>query len=164
MYRPILKIPKTRSEKVCDYIGVIIFLLSIFYIAVMWGKLPEEIPVDFNGKGEIDRWGSKIELIILPFIGVFLWIIMSLLEKVPHMYNFPARLNEQNVEAFYLNSRKMLNEVKNFCLILFAVISFQMIRIALGETTSIGWWFLPIVVIGIFIPIIKGIIVTRKIK
>lgn len=76
------------------------------------GKLPEEIPVHFNGKGEIDRWGSKIELIILPFIGVFLWIIMSLLEKVPHMYNFPARLNEQNVEAFYLNSRKMLNEVK----------------------------------------------------
>ncbi len=164
MYRPILKIPKTRSEKVWNYIGVIIFLFSIFYIAVMWWKLPEEIPVHFNGMGEVDRWGSKIELIILPFIGVFLWIIMSLLEKAPHMHNFPARLNEQNVEAFYLNSRKMLNVVKNFCLILFACISFQMVRIALGETTSIGWWFLPIVIIGIFIPIIKGIIVSRKIK
>jgi len=95
---------------------------------------------------------------------VFLWIIMSLFEKAPHMHNFPARLNEQNVEAFYLNSRKILNEVKNFCLILFAFISLQMVRIALGETTSIGWWFLPIVMIGIIIPIIKGIVVTHKIK
>ncbi|QIC47615.1 DUF1648 domain-containing protein [Lysinibacillus sphaericus] len=164
MYRPILKIPKTKSEKICDYFGVIIFLLSILYISVMWGKLPEEIPVHFDGKGEVDRWGSKIELIILPFIGVFLWITMSLLEKAPHIHNFPARLNEQNVAAFYLNSRKMLNEVKNFCLILFACISFQMVRIALGETTSIGWWFLPTVIIGIMIPIIKGIVGTRKIK
>ncbi|WP_312024042.1 DUF1648 domain-containing protein, partial [Lysinibacillus sp. D4A3_S15] len=64
-----LKKPKTRSEKFWNYIGVIIFLLSIFYIAVMWGKLPDEIPVHFNGMGEVDRWGSKIELIILPFIG-----------------------------------------------------------------------------------------------
>ena len=32
MYRPILKLPKTRSEKIWDYIGGSIFILSIFYI------------------------------------------------------------------------------------------------------------------------------------
>jgi len=164
MYRPILNIPKTKSEKMWDYIGAIIFVSSIIYIMLMWGKLPEEIPGHFNGKGEVDRWGSKIELIILPLIGMFLWIIMGLLEKAPHMHNYPARLNERNVASFYLNSRKMLNEVKNFCVILFACISFQMVRIGLGETTSLGWWFLPIIIIGITVPIIKGIVVTSKIK
>ncbi|MFJ8514034.1 DUF1648 domain-containing protein [Lysinibacillus xylanilyticus] len=164
MFRPILKLPKTKYEKIWDYIGGGLFVLSILYIFVMWGKLPEEIPGHFNGAGEVDRWGSKIELLILPFIGLFLWILLGLLEKVPHMHNYPARLNESNVEAFYLNSRKGLNETKNLCLILFAAISFQMIRIALGEAENIGWWFLPIVLIVIAIPIIKGIVATTKIK
>ena len=164
MYRPILKLPKTKYEKIWDCIGGGLFVLSIFYIFVMWGKLPEEIPGHFNGAGEVDRWGSKMELFILPFIGIFLWIFLGLLEKAPHMHNYPARLNERNVEAFYLNSRKILNEVKNFCLILFAAISFQMVRISLGEAESLGWWFLPIVLIGTAIPIIKGIVAIIKIK
>jgi len=156
--------PKMKYEKIWDCIGGGLFVLSILYILVMWGKLPEEIPGHFNGAGEVDRWGSKVELFILPFIGIFLWGLLEALEKAPHMHNYPARLNESNVEAFYLNSRKTLNEVKNFCLILFAVISYQMVRIALGEAESLGWWFLPIVLIGTAIPIIKGIVATRKIK
>lgn len=164
MYRPILKLPKTKFEKIWDYIGFGIFMLSILYIFIMWGKIPEEVPGHFNGAGEVDRWGSKIELFILPFIGVFLWILLSLLEKAPHMHNYPARLNENNVKAFYLNSRKSLNEIKNLCLIIFAVISFQMVRIAIGEIETIGWWLLPIVLIGTAIPIIKGIIATFNIK
>ena len=164
MYRPILDLPKTKREKVWDWIGGGIFLVSILYIIVVWGKIPDGVPAHFNGAGEVDRWGSKFELFLLPFIGLFLWILLSLLEKAPHMHNYPARLSESNVEAFYLNSRKILNEVKNYCLILFAVISFQMVRIALGDVQSLGWWFLPLVIIGTAVPIIKGIVMNTKIK
>ncbi|MFJ7915110.1 MULTISPECIES: DUF1648 domain-containing protein [Lysinibacillus] len=164
MYRPILKLPKTRYEKIGDFIGGGLFILSIFYIVVMWGQLPEKIPGHFNGAGEVNRWGSKIELLILPFIGILLWILLGLLEKIPHIHNYPARLNESNVEAFYLNSRKILNEIKNLCLIIFTAISFQMVRIALGEAESLGWWFLPLVLIVMAIPIIRGIVVATKIK
>lgn len=164
MYRPVLKLPKTTYEKILDYIGGGLFVLSILYILVMWGKLPEETPAHFNGAGEVNRWGSKIEVLIMPFIGIFLWIFLGVLERAPHMHNYPARLNESNVEAFYLNSRIIVNEIKNLCLILFAAISFQMIRIALGGVESIGWWFLPLVLIGTAIPIVKGIVARTKIK
>ena len=164
MYRPILDLPKTKREKVWDCIGGGVFLASILYIIVEWGKIPDEVPGHFNGAGEVDRWGSKFELFILPFIGLFLWILLGLLEKAPHMHNYPARLNEDNVESFYLTSRKILNEVKNYCLILFAVISFQMVRIALGDAQSLGWWFLPLVIIGTAFPIIKGVVMSSKIK
>ena len=147
MYRPIINLPKAKREKVWDCLGGGVFLASIVYIIVMWGKLPDEIPGHFNGAGEVDRWGTKIELFILPFIGLLLWVLMGLLEKVPHLHNYPARLNESNVERFYLNSRKLLNEIKNICLMIFAIISFQMVQIALGEAQSLGWWFLPLVTI-----------------
>lgn len=164
MYRPILDLPKTMRERVWNWVGGGIFLVSILYIVVVWGKIPEEVPGHFNGAGEVDRWGSKFELFILPFIGVFLWIVMGLIEKVPHMHNYPARLNESNVEAFYLNSRKLLNELKNFCLLLFAIGSIQTVRIALGEAQSLGWWFVPIVIIGTTMPIIKTLVLSSKIK
>ncbi|MFJ7951055.1 DUF1648 domain-containing protein [Lysinibacillus sp. NPDC096418] len=164
MYRPILDLPKTKREKIWDWIGGGIFIGSMLYIIAVWGKIPDEVPGHFNAAGEVDRWGSKFELIILPFIGVFLWILMGLLEKAPHMHNYSARLNENNVEALYLNSRKILNEVKNCCLILFAIISFQMVRIALGDAQSLGWWFLPLVIIGTAFPIIKGVVMSSKIK
>ncbi|QDQ00990.1 DUF1648 domain-containing protein [Lysinibacillus fusiformis] len=164
MYRPILKLPKTKYEKMWDYIGGGLFVVSILYIVMMWGKIPAEIPAHFNGAGEVNRWGSKIELLILPFIGIFLWVFLGLLEKAPHMHNYPARLNESNVEAFYLNSRKILNEVKNLCLILFAFISFQTVRIALEKVDTLGWWFLPCLLIGTAIQIIKGLVTSSKIK
>ena len=163
MYRPILKLPKTKYEKMLDIIGGGIFIISILFIFLKWSDLPDEIPAHFNGAGEVDRWGSRIELLILPFIGLFMWILLGLLEKVPHMHNYPPRLNEKNVEAFYLNSRKLCNETKNFCLILFAIISFEMVLVALGKVDVLGWWFLPFVLIGAGIPIVKGLIASSKI-
>ncbi|TKI59492.1 DUF1648 domain-containing protein [Lysinibacillus mangiferihumi] len=164
MYRPILTLPKTKVEKFLDVIGSGLFTVSILFIILQWGNLPEEIPAHFNAKGEVDRWGSKIEVLILPGIGIFMWIFLGLLEKAPHMHNYPARLNERNVEAFYLNSRKLCNEVKNFCLILFAIISCEIVLVALGKIEGLGWWFLPVVLIGTGIPILKGLIASSKIK
>lgn len=164
MYRPILTLPKTKYEKCLDVIGSGLFTVSILFIILQWGNLPEEIPAHFNAKGEVDRWGSKIEVLILPGIGIFMWIFLGLLEKAPHMHNYPARLNERNVEAFYLNSRRLCNEVKNFCLILFAIISCEIVLVALGKIEGLGWWFLPVVLIGTGIPILKGLIASSKIN
>ncbi|QPQ33987.1 DUF1648 domain-containing protein [Lysinibacillus sp. JNUCC-52] len=164
MYRPVIKLPKTRYEKILNVIGGGLFIVSIIFIISQWSALPEEIPAHFNGAGEVDRWGSKIELFILPGIGIFLWIFLGLIEKAPHMHNYPARLNKDNVQAFYLNSRKLCNEMKNFCLMLFAVISCEMVLVALGKTDGVGWWFLPLVLIGTGIPIAKGLIAASKIK
>ncbi len=162
MYRPILTLPKTKYEKCLDVIGSGLFTVSILFIILQWGNLPGEIPAHFNAKGEVDRWGSKIEVLILPGIGIFMWIFLGLL--APHMHNYPARLNERNVEAFYLNSRRLCNEVKNFCLILFAIISCEIVLVALGKIEGLGWWFLPVVLIGTGIPILKGLIASSKIK
>ncbi|MFJ7669148.1 DUF1648 domain-containing protein [Lysinibacillus sp. NPDC097195] len=164
MYRPILKLPKTRYEKFLDVIGGGLFIVSIVFIISQFGNLPEEIPAHFNGAGEVDRWGSKIEVFILPGIGLIMWIFLGLLEKAPHLHNYPTRLNEGNVEAFYLNSRKLCNELKNFSVILFAILSCEMILVALGKLDDLGWWFLPFVIIGTGIPIVKGLMASSKIK
>lgn len=143
-YRPVLKIPKTKGEFIFDIIGITSFCLSILFLILQWSDIPDQVPGHFNGAGEVDRWGSKYELFILLTIGVFLFILFSLLEKAPHMHNYPKRLNEQNVEQFYLQSRKILNVTKNCCLLLFAFLIVQIVRVANGDIDSLGVWFLPV--------------------
>ncbi len=47
---------------------LIIVALPFMYLAYTWPQLPEQVPMHWNIKGEIDRYGSKWELLMIPFL------------------------------------------------------------------------------------------------
>lgn len=57
---------------------IIVVLLPFLYLAYIWNQLPESVPLHWNFKGEIDRYGDKIELLLIPILlpllvyGIFL--------------------------------------------------------------------------------------------
>lgn len=162
--RPKIRIPKTKSEWVWDVIGYTCYIGSIVFLLTIWNRLPDQVPAHFNLAGEVDRWGSKWELIILPIIGGITLIIMQFLEKHPEVHNYPSRLNESNAPQFYLLSRKMFNQVKNMCSLIFTAIILESVTIALKWGKGFGVWFLPVLIIAVFIPLMIGLIQQRKIK
>src|SRR5699024_8838719 len=110
--RPKLKIKITPFEIIFNGITIILFLSSLIYLLYVWADLPAKVPAHYNSLGEVDRWGSKWEMTILPIISAILWIGMTILEKYPHVYNY-MRLTEENTRAQYLNARLMLHVIKN---------------------------------------------------
>ncbi len=102
-YRPKLDIPKTASEKFWDIIGYTAFLGSLVFLGLIFGDLPDEVPAHYNASGEVDRWGSKFELFILPGIGLFILLLMQIFERHPETHNHPQRINETNAREFYIN-------------------------------------------------------------
>lgn len=163
-YRPKLTLPKTMAEKIADVIGVGALLVAILYLIFSWSALPAEVPAHFGFAGEVDRWGSKYELLILPVIGGFLHMLMNFLEKRPHTHNYPDRLTELNVEAFYSTSRKILNYTKNICNLLFAYISWRTVLIGREQVDNLGMIPFSILIISLFGVIIWGMIKFTKIK
>ncbi|WP_337020393.1 DUF1648 domain-containing protein [Oceanobacillus massiliensis] len=162
--RPKIKILKTGSEWIWDIIGYSFYFGSLIFLVYNWNELPNEVPAHYNALGEIDRWGSKMELFILPIIGAFIALLMQLFERFPELHNYPERLNEENAKEFYLIIRKIVNQSKNICLIIFALILIESVSIALGLGNGFGGWFLPIVLLSTFIPIVLGIIKQTKIR
>lgn len=162
--RPKLKIPKTKSEWIWDMIGFSFYFASIILLIFVWSKLPDKVPAHYNALGEVDRWGSKGLLLIFPILGAFIFAMMQALEKFPETHNYPKRLNENNAEQFYLSSRKVINKLKNICLIIFALVLFEFISTPLGWGSGFERWFFPLVLVGIGIPLIAGILGQRKIK
>jgi uncharacterized membrane protein len=43
----------------------IVFAVPVAYLAIIWSKLPERVPMHYNLKGEVDRYGNKTELLLL---------------------------------------------------------------------------------------------------
>lgn len=162
--RPKIKIPKTKSEWVWDVIGYSFYLGTLALLLFTWDELPQEIPAHYNALGEVDRWGSKGELLILPALGILIILIMQILERFPEAYNQPKRLNESNAKQFYLVGRKTVNQLKNICLLIFALVLFNDISKALGWTDGFGIIFFPIIIIGFGIPITIVIMKYKKIK
>ncbi|CEG22819.1 hypothetical protein BN1080_01754 [Planococcus massiliensis] len=150
MKQPKIDLPKSRFEQVLDAIGLIVFIGSIVYLVYVFGGLPDEVPAHFNGSGEADRWGSKMELWILPLIGGGLWLLMTFLSKYPHTFNY-LNLREDNIEAQYQNARLMMNVLKNEIVIFFGFITYQTIQVAKGAEEGLGIAFLPV-----FLAVILG--------
>lgn len=143
MKQPKLTIPKTRFEMLFDAIGITIYIMTLGYLLFQFGSLPDQVPGHFNAVGEADRWGSKMELVILPIVGGSIWLLFTILEKYPHTFNY-LNLRADNLEAQYKNGRLMLNVLKNETVLLFSFITYSTIQIALGEAEGLGPWFLPV--------------------
>ncbi|QDP41148.1 DUF1648 domain-containing protein [Radiobacillus deserti] len=158
------KLPKTKGEWFWDIIGYSAYIGSIIFLFVIWDRLPEEVPAHYNASGEVDRYGDKQELFILPVVGAFIAVFMQVFERFPEVHNYPSRLNESNAGQFYLLSRKLVNQIKNISLILFAIILMESVSIALEWGNGLGAWFLPIALLSVFIPIVVCIIKQKKIK
>ncbi len=57
---------------------VVIVLLPFMYLAYIWNQLPEKVPMHWNIKGEIDGYGDKTELLIIPILLPLLCYILFL--------------------------------------------------------------------------------------
>lgn len=147
--QPKIEVPGSAFEKLLNAIAVLSYIGMVVYLFVQYGDLPDQVPVHYNGAGEVDRWGGRGQLFLLPFIGAGLWIGMTVIEKYPHTYNY-VNLTEENAEVQYKNGRRMVNVLKNEILILFSFINIQNIRVATGTAEGLGAFFLPAFLLIVF--------------
>lgn len=143
MKQPKMKLSKSPLAKVLDIVTLGVFLAGVIYLILQFPGLPDRVPGHYDATGNVDRLGSKMELWLLPVIAAALWIGMAFLEKYPHTFNY-MNLREDNIEAQYRNGMLMLNVLKNESVLLFSYLSYQGVRIALGEADGLGVYFMPI--------------------
>jgi len=53
------------------------------YLAYLWNSLPDKVPMHYNYTGEVDRYGSKMELLLIPILLPLLtFLLMKLVPKI----------------------------------------------------------------------------------
>ncbi|PIC96264.1 hypothetical protein CSV69_07225 [Sporosarcina sp. P26b] len=137
MKKPKLDIEKPAVAKVFDVLVIALFAAALVYLLLQWSQLPERIPAHFGADGEVDRYGTRMELLLLPIIGIVMWVGMGILEKYPHMYNY-INLRPDNIEIHYRYGVLFMNVIKNISTLLFVFLIWQMTDIALAKIATLN--------------------------
>jgi hypothetical protein len=105
-----------------------------------------------------------MSLIALPLIGVIIYVGLTLLSKVPHVYNYPTPITAQNARGQYQNARLLINSLKTVIVILFGFIEWSVIQSAKEGNADLNWWVLGLILVMLFGTIIFFIIRSIKLK
>jgi len=82
-----------------------IVTLPFIYLAYIWNELPSEVPMHWNIKGEIDRYGDKSELIIIPFLlPLLVYIIFLVIPKIDPKNKLNKMGNKLQTIKFFLTT------------------------------------------------------------
>jgi uncharacterized membrane protein len=153
--QPSIKIRHTTFDWITEFIAFS-FLIILFAIPLIYyNGLPDRIPVHFNGAGVPDGYGSRSTLWILPLTGAFMYLLFTIIEAFPQIYNFPVKINPENALTQYRLATRLIRILKAVILILFSFISYQTIRTATKNAEGLGKAFLPV-----FLLITFGVIVV----
>jgi len=145
--RPRIPINLTRTDYLFEIIGLIgiasLFVLPIYF----FNDLPIQIPKHFNALGQVDSYGSRGSIWLLPAIGLVLYAALTFLNKFPFAFNYPTKVTNENAEKLYSLGTRTVRLLKIIVVLSFAFLNFKNIEIALNRSTEIGKFYLPIFLI-----------------
>lgn len=154
-----IKIELSKYQKALNYLSLFMMVAALVYFAFLWSKMPEQIPAHYGLNGEVDRFGSKIELVFMPIAMLFIYILISVISKFPSIWNTGVEITPANQKTVYHNLMNLIISVK---FILVCIFSYIMIMQGYGK--GLGSWFAPISLIAIFAPLIYFIVKIVKIS
>lgn len=160
--KPRIKIKMNIMEHILEIISIAGLFTAVYYLIQYWPLLPDIIPSHFGFNGKVDGWGSKNSLYLLLGINIFIYLFMTLIRRFPHMYNYPVKIDENNAERQYQMAVWLMAIIKAEVIWMFVYIQWHIIQVALGNSSSLGIYFLGIVLVALTFTIIIYIVLARK--
>ena len=151
--RPAPEIQTSGFDKMIELAGwgclILLWIITIFSYA----RLPEIIPTHFDASGQADDEGSKMVLFFLPVIGTLLFVVLTILNRYPHIFNYPVAITADNAQKQYSNAVRMIKILKLSIVVTFTILVLLISGAASSGNGSLGIWFLPVVLALVFVPI-----------
>jgi uncharacterized membrane protein len=139
--RPRIKVPIKPIDWIIECLGLIILLVLIIMPIYYYNSLPDEIPTHFGINGHPDNFGGRSNILTPSIIGFALFVAMSLLNRYPHIFNYPVQVTEDNAERLYRISTRAIRILKLILMIIFGFIGLKMILISQHQTKGLGGFF-----------------------
>ena len=162
--RPQADIPLTSIDMVAEIAGWVLLVVVWILTMTSYGSLPDTIPTHFNAAGEADGYGHKRTLIGIPIIVSVLYVGMTILNRYPHIFNYPSAITEENYLRQYTQATRLIRYLKLTIVLIFGMIIYFILRNVHGESEGLGVWFLPVTLGLIMLPIIYYLVKSIRDK
>ena len=147
--------PPKRSglDWLLEAISLAAVAVTFVITASHWAELPAQVPLHFGASGAPNGWGDKNGLWILPFVSMFLYIVLTAASRYQRLINVPFRIERDapEVQQLLLNMSIVLKAAMT---LMFAYLTWASMNAALGRSEGLGRDVLPVSLLVIFSPMI----------
>lgn len=152
-----MPIKRSKYDIVINLICLLLLSGTAVYLFLNWSSIPDKIPGHYNAIGQVDRWGNKEELLILPIIGWAMYIGITVVEHFPQIWNTGVTVTEKNKKQVYRILKNMSGTIK-----LVIVITFVYLTANSVFAKSLPPWFLLVFLALLFGSMIFFLIKLKK--
>lgn len=138
-----MKIKNNKIDILMEVLCLVLLVGVTIYLGINWSTLPDKIPAHYDFAGNIDRWGKKGELLIVPIMSWFLYVMITGVEQIPAIWNTGVKVTVENRYRVY---RVLKYMVKSLKLIMVVDFSYMTIQSLSGQSLP-GWFTLLFLVI-----------------
>ncbi len=147
--------PTDRALEVVSAVGAL-FTLGI----TLWAMphMPDRVATHFDFFGRPDGWGPKEVLWVLPGSLLLLYVVLTIVCRFPHTFNYPVSITTENAERQYALAISAMRWLKAEFVVLLSYGAWATIQVALGQATDIGAWFVP-VTLAVMLPTVAALLI-----
>lgn len=160
--RPRLKIEPTSTDKTLETITWVLLVLFWAFTIYTYTAMPDTVPTHFNAAGEVDKTGSKSSVWILPVIATLTVLLLKLLSRYPHYFNYPITITEQNAAFQYTNALRLFRVLNLTIVIAFFSIAAMTFAVSQGWVNRAGLAFVLLLLLLPLVPVVY--FVMRMVK
>jgi uncharacterized membrane protein len=142
--RPILKIELSFLDKFVEILGWFILIMFWIMTVLNYSNLPSSIPTHFDFVGRPDGFGDKSTIFVLPVLCSVLYLGMTILNRFPHIFNYPTKITNQNAERQYAIATRLIRYLKLIIVLTFSTIGLMTSLTANNKLSGLGIGFLPV--------------------
>lgn len=106
--RPRLNLPISKTEWALLLMTLVVIGGTVGVVYYYWSSLPEQVTIHFDIYGTPDRQGPKSTLLFLCATSVLNCLLMLVLARFPHTFNYLKPITEKNAASQYLLARKFI--------------------------------------------------------
>jgi uncharacterized membrane protein len=160
--RPKIKSEQTTADRIIEIAGWLSLALIWFITLFFYKKLPATVPTHFNAAGTADGFGPKATFFLLPALGTLLFIGLTIMNNFPHVFNYPVKITAENAQKQYTMATRLIRVLKLSILLIFTILAWSTSNAALNKTNNVGFWFLPVILLIVFVPL--GIYIAKSFR
>lgn len=165
-----IRMNKLQNKTVFDWaieISSFLCLIWAFYPLFFYERLDAEIliPTHYNLLGEVDGWGDRSFLWSLPPIAFVVYIILSILQRYPEIYNYPVKVTKENTESLHRLGVQLIRYIKFITILIFAYLNNCSFSSAIeGKNSGLNLYIIGTLTIGLFVVTLFSVIKMVKSK
>lgn len=160
-YRPKFNVPFSKADYAIELSALLGIILNWVLPLIFYFQLPEIITTHYGIDGKPNDWGSKNSIFILPVISTILYIGLTILNRFPHIFNYPVKVTPDNFVQLYIRYTRIIRVMKLVIILIFIFIEWQVCKVE-GDGALPVWFMMLIIGVPVVLPVILAFVFTSK--